>query len=329
MVRAVTLFFMVFLVSTVFSQGGPTCLVKLEVEISATGKVGNIENTTESTCTDSNLIEKAREAARKITFEPNIVDGKAVAASKHVEYTFTPISQPVDEKAAAVIAKAIQALGGDKYLQARSQVSRGSYTILKAGTVVSFQTFTDAIVYPDRERTDFKNGGVKTVQVNTGNTGWVYDGDQDKLRNQTERQIANFKEGLRTSIDYLLRGGWKEGELTYVGKRPSTLGKRNDVIRLKFPDGFTVEFEFADDGTPAKAIYKTKNIDGDELTEEDRYAQFVDVNGIKAPFIIDRFTNGAQTSRLNFDSVEFNKEIAASAFVMPSNPKDAKKDIKY
>src|SRR4051812_27601444 len=70
-----------------------------------------------------------------------------------------------DEKAVAVITKAIKALGGDNYIKARTQVSRGSYTILKQGTVVSFQTFTDAIVYPDRERTDFKDNGVKTVQV--------------------------------------------------------------------------------------------------------------------------------------------------------------------
>jgi outer membrane lipoprotein-sorting protein len=64
------------------------------------------------------------------------------------------------------------------------------------------------------------------------------------------------------------------------------------------------------------------------VTEEDRYAQFVDVNGIKAPFIIDRYTNGKQNSRINYETIEFNKSVPDSVFAKPSSPKDVKKDIK-
>jgi hypothetical protein len=128
----------------------------------------------------------------------------------------------------------------------------------------------------------------------------------------------------------LLRGYWKgEAEVSYVGKRAATLGKRNEVIKLVYKDGFTVEFEFsADDGTPQKAIYTRKNIDGEEIKEEDRYAQFIDVNGVKAPFIIDRHTDGKPSSRINFESVEFNRNISDSIFAKPANVKEAKKDIK-
>ena len=51
-----------------------------------------------------------------------------------------------------------------------------------------------------------------------------------------------------------MRGGWRgEAELTYVGRRPSTIGKRNDVLRLTYKDGLAVEFEFADDTGDALA----------------------------------------------------------------------------
>jgi hypothetical protein len=113
-----------------------------------------------------------------------------------------------------------------------------------------------------------------------------------------------------------------------VGRRPASLGKRNDVIKLTYADGFAVEFEFADDGTPVRSIYKRTNADNVEITEEDRYAQFIDVGGVKAPFIIDRFTNGAQTSRINYDSIEFNKTIPDSIFAKPTNVKELKKDLK-
>ena len=87
------------------------------------------------------------------------------------------------------------------------------------------------------------------------------------MRDQTEIQVANFKRGIRTSLDNLLRGGWRgDADLTYVGRRPASLGKRNDVVKLKYEDGLAVEFEFADDGTPQKAIYKTTNADGEEVT---------------------------------------------------------------
>ncbi|MEZ5424207.1 MAG: hypothetical protein R2682_14090 [Pyrinomonadaceae bacterium] len=40
------------------------------------------------------------------------------------------------------------------------------------------------------------------------------------LQDQSEQQIAAFKQGLRVSLDNLLRGYWKgEAELSYVGRR--------------------------------------------------------------------------------------------------------------
>jgi hypothetical protein len=237
----------------------------------------------------------------------------------------------IDDKAAEVIRKAVQNLGGDKYLGVKSQIGRGKFSLFKDNALVSFQNFVDVIVFPEKERTEFKGGGGRSVQVNNGNSGWIYDGETEKVKDQEEGQIKNFKQGIRTSLDNLLRGYWKgEAEISYVGKRAATLGKRNDVIKLTYNDGFAVEFEFAaDDGTPVKAIYKRTNVDGEEVKEEDRYAQFVDVAGVRTPFIIDRFTNGIPTSRINYESVEFNKQILDSVFTKPSSAKDAKRDVKF
>lgn len=191
------------------------------------------------------------------------------------------------------------------------------------------QTFVDVIVYPDKERTEFKGGGTKFVQTNSGSNGWVYDGDQELIKIQNETQVENFQRGMRVSLDTLLRGAWRgKGEISYVGKRPSTLGKRNEVVRLKYEDGLTIEFEFADDGTPMKASYKRTNSEGEEVTEEDRYAQWVDLSGIRTPLIIDRFTNGKPTSRINYESVEYNVRVPDSIFDKPANPKELKKDLK-
>lgn len=233
-------------------------------------------------------------------------------------------------KAAAIVTKAVQLLGGERYLKIRSQVGKGKFSMIREGVVSSFQTFLDIIIFPDKERTEFKGGGSRYVQVNTGETGWIFDGDQEVVKVQDEAQVANFKQGIRTSLDNLLRGYWKgDAELAYVGRRPATLGKRNEVVKLTYKDGFVVEFEFADDGMPQKALYKRPGPDGVDVKEEDRYAQFIDVGGVRSPFIIDRFSGGQQSSRINYESIEHNRSIPDSIFAKPANAKEAKKEVKY
>ena len=112
---------------------------------------------------------------------------------------------------------------------------------------------------------------------------------------------------MRTTFENLLRGWWKEegGKITYAGRREAGLAKRNETVRLTYPDGFWIEFEFgARDGMPAKIIYKRMRRDPDsgdqvETTEEEHFMRFVEVNGIQAPWIIDRFVNGKQSARIS------------------------------
>lgn len=233
-----------------------------------------------------------------------------------------------EPRAAEILQKAIARLGGERYLKVRTQIARGRFTIFSGGVVASFQSFHDVFVFPDRERTEFKSGKVRYVQVNTGDTGWVYDGEQERIKDQTAEQIAAFRRSIRVSLDNLLRRGWAgQARLEYAGRRPASLGRRNDVLRLVYADGFTVEFEFDDTGLPQKAIYSRKNGE-EEIREEDRYAQWVDLGGIKAPFIIDRFTGDLQSSRINYESVEFDKSVLDSVFSKPASLKDLKKTLR-
>jgi hypothetical protein len=243
-------------------------------------------------------------------------------------FVFSDAAQ-TNPDAQVIVARAVQVMGGERYLQVKTQIGRGRFSSVRENSVVSSQMFIDIIDFPDKERTEFRTGSSKTIQTNSGKTGWIFDSDAESLRDQNADQVENFRRGIRVSLDNLLRGYWRgDAELSYVGRRPATLGKRNDVIKLTYKDGFIIEFEFADDGTPAKAIYKRKAVDGSDVTEEDRYAQFIDVGGVKTPFIIDRYTNGAQNSRINYESVEFNKPIPDTIFSKPSDIKSLKKDLK-
>lgn len=238
-----------------------------------------------------------------------------------------------DAKAEMVLNKAVERLGGKKYLEIKTIYSRGLFTAFREGQSGIPSSFVDVIVFGNefKERTDFKQGGVKNIQTNVGDKGWIFDGANQTLKDQSNEDVENFKQSLRTSLDYLLRGLWRnQGTISYIGKREASLGKRNEVIKLTFKDDFSIEFEFsATDYLPMKSIYKRLNADNEEVKEEDRYAQFVEIQGIYAPFIIDHFRNNVQTSRINYNSLEFNKIIPDSIFTKPTNVKEAKKDLKF
>ncbi len=317
--------------------------VKLKIEFLSDGKIGDIQPVSSP---HPLLTQRAVEAAKRIKFSPEIQDGVAVTIDKMVEYEYSwnggwkrqqsgirPANTLGDqaEKAEAILKRAVEKLGGEKYLQIKTIYGKGAFSQFKDGAAIGYSNFTDIIVFPDKERTEFKQGGYKTVQTNYGDSGWIYGEDTRSVNPQTKTQVDDFKRTLKVSLDYLLRGAWRaEGaKLSYLGRREASLGRRNDAIRLSYSEDFWVEFEFAAaDGLPAKAVYERKNSEGEIYKEEDRYAQFIDVQGVMAPFIIDHFRNGKQTSRINYNTVEYNKNIPMSVFDKPADIKEAKKDLK-
>ncbi len=130
-----------------------------------------------------------------------------------------------DEKAEQVVARAVAALGGDAYLGVRSTVGRGIFTRLAKGLAEPPSSFVDYMVYPDHERTEFRGGGNRVIQTNTGKTGWLFDAAARSLKDQPPADIESFQMSLRTSLDNLLRGWWRKdgATLTYVGRREAGL----------------------------------------------------------------------------------------------------------
>ena len=236
------------------------------------------------------------------------------------------------DKAEQIVQRAIQAVGGDRYLAVKTVTGRGFFTDYKDGVSGIPVRFVDYISFPDRERTEFTGGGARVVQTNFAEQGWIFDGAAKTLKDQTAEQVEDFKFGLRTGFENLLRSWWRKqgATLSYVGRREAGLARRNETVRLAYPDGFWIEYEFsAGDGLPAKALYerKQKKPDSDEseaVPEEDRLLRFIDFDGVITPFVIDHFRAGIQTSRINYESVEYNKPLADSLFAKPVSIKAIK-----
>jgi len=242
----------------------------------------------------------------------------------------TPAS--IDDKSQQIIDHAIEALGGANYLNVQTVTAKGFYTTFRDGMSQLPARFLDYIAYPDRERTEFTGAGIRTIQTNVGETGWMFDGAVKKISEQTPAQVEDFKRTMKTGLENLLRGWWKKegGKITYAGRREAGLAKRNETIRLTYPDGFWIEYEFgAKDFLPAKIIYKRSRKDPDtgdmvEMTEEDQLLRFIAIEGVTAPWVVDHFVNGKQTSRVNYEQVQYNQRFPDTLFAKPDNVKSIK-----
>jgi hypothetical protein len=233
-----------------------------------------------------------------------------------------------DDKAEQILKRAIEALGGANYLNVRTVVSRGRLTPFQDGASGLPTAFLDYIAYPNRERTEYRSQGGRVIQVNDGDGGWVFDGASRTIKDMAREQVEDYaRYTLKTSVENLLRGGWRKdgAKLTYVGRREAGIARRNEVVRLTYADGMSVEFEFgAKDGLPAKVLYLRKNVEGVEAPEEDRLAQHIAVGGVVAPFVIDHYRAGLQAYRINYESIEFNVPVAEALFTRPANAKAVK-----
>src|SRR5712692_10544857 len=244
----------------------------------------------------------------------------------------TTNTPPPDDKAEKIVQRAIQAVGGDRYLAVKTVTGRGFFTDYKDGVSGIPVRFVDYISFPNHERTEFSGGGMRIVQTNFAENGWIFDGAAKTLKDQTAEQLEDFKFGLRTGFENLLHGWWRKqgATLGYVGRREAGVGRRNETVRLTYADGFWIEYEFsAIEGLPAKALYQRKHKKPDseefeDIAEEDRPLKPLTVDGVVTPFVIDHFRGGIQTVRINYEKVDYDQPLADSLFAKPANLKAIK-----
>jgi hypothetical protein len=247
-----------------------------------------------------------------------------LAASFLPPLFFLPIALQDDgqQRARAVLEAATQAMGGEKFLNARTVIGKGMYTRFdEKGELNFLASFIDSIAYPDKERTEFGHGKKRFIQTNVGATGWIYDAPQKAIRDQTEEQVEDFKRGLRRNLDSILRRWRNPGvQLRYVGEKEIGFRQRGQGVEITFPldgEGKEVVTIYVDPQThyPVKLAYDN---------EEDRFFLFREFDGIIMPLRIDHYEDGVLRARISYNSAQFNQPIDPQLFEKPSHPDKVK-----
>ena len=243
---------------------------------------------------------------------------------------FQVLSQTEDEndpaKAAAILRDCIKARGGDAYLNIQNVIGRGVFTPYDKGVSTRPEPFIDYVIYPDKERTEFSKGDRKYIQTNINSAGWVYDAQKKTISDQKEDQIKRWQQGNRYDIDFVLRQGWQEKGVTlkFLGRREAWRDTFTDIVQLDYADGGTVKIHINPrTNLPVMTEYKGVPEEG-PAEEQIKFFQWVDLNGVKFPFIIDSFRAGKQTIRVNYETLEYNAKIQEKLFQKPPSVKEVK-----
>jgi hypothetical protein len=241
--------------------------------------------------------------------------------------SFAPIVRGQDEeKIQRLFQDAIQAMGGDKYLNVTDMISEGqTFAFDRDGASSIPVKFTDYTKLPDKSRYELgnkkKERDITVFNLET-NEGWILEG-QKETREATKEEMSGFKNTVKHAIDNIFRFRYKnpDNKLFYLGpgeEREMTL----EIVKLLDPENDEVVIYFDRiSKLPAKIEYYDLSNRGVRLRIVDEFSQWHMKQGINTPLRMDGYVNGRRSSQTFILKITYNNNLEDSFFSKPVRPK--------
>ncbi len=231
-----------------------------------------------------------------------------------------------DEKIRKLFEDAIQAMGGEKYLNVKDIVSEGNlFYFNRAGDSSGLIKFNDWTKLPDRDRNEIGNRKKErdVIVFNLEkNEAWILEG-QKPTRDATPEELKDFRNSVKHSIDNIFRTRWKDpaNKLFYLGPGEGA-DVRFETVKLLDPENDEVLIYF-DRSTrlPVKIEYRTMDKRGINLRVVDEFSQWHTIDGVNTPMRIDTTRNGFRFSQVFATKITYNNNLSDSFFSKPEPPK--------
>jgi hypothetical protein len=226
-----------------------------------------------------------------------------------------PVDQENANKARALIAQAIQALGGDAYLNIQDISQEGrTYSLHHGeaeGTGVVFWRFYR---YPDKDRVELTKKR-DVIYLYRGNEGFEI---TDKgTRTEDPVILKDYLRRRQYALDFVLRDWLKEPgiALFYEG---STIAAQKDAQQVTIMnarnEGVTLYFD-STTHLPVKKSFSWRDpTDKERNVEDEVYDAYRPVQGIMTPFSVTRIYNGEMSNQRFLHTVSYNTGLSDSLF---------------
>ncbi len=247
---------------------------------------------------------------------------------------------PEDEnspKARALIAKAVEALGGQAYLTYRNRSEEGRlYTFFRGESNSVGAPFVNHGKYPDKERLEIIKRGTYLVPIplvgiigvshqvkNKDDLVIIHNGDKGYeitykgTAAEAPADTANYLRRRRHSVDAILRKWINEpgAAFFYHGAAVAENKPAEQIEIVNAQNDSVTLFLDQDTHLPIKTSYSWRDpTDKYRNVEEQVYDGYKLVQGIMTPHSITRFLNGEMSHQRFLKTVVYNQEVSDSIF---------------
>ena len=222
-------------------------------------------------------------------------------------------------KAKEILGQAIQAMGGNAYLNIHDVTCEGRLSQFgHSGELNGFEKFVDYSIPPFKDRTE-NLPKRNIISVMDGDKGWVL--DRGGVSDASGADVAHFQEDTKKDLDYILRSRIKEPQmiLRYAGPDIVDL-KEAEWVELVDSDNRTIKIAFSQSThLPIRKIVDTRDANTRTKTGEiEYYSNYHPIGGVETPFQITRERNGIKIYQVFFDKCEYNTNLSDSLFTKQS-----------
>jgi hypothetical protein len=239
-----------------------------------------------------------------------------------------PMDQENARQARALLNQAIQALGGQTYLNLRDMQQSGRtfgfYHGRPSGTGAVFWRFVE---YPDKERLELtKERDVAYLYVGGKGYEVTFKGSHAVEKKDLEDYLRRRRFSLESMLKVWLNdpgvalfydGTALAGNL--ASQQVTLINSKDEAVKLLFD---------IDTHLPLKKSYSWRDpVDKQRNTEEEIYDNYKPVQGIMTPYNFTRYYNGDMQSQRFVNSVQFNQGLDPAMFD-PNSGYDPNKPVK-
>jgi len=241
----------------------------------------------------------------------------AVAGSQETAPASGTLSadQENSRKAKALLDQAIEALGGQAYLNIQDISQEGRTYSFHHGQPNSLGIlFWRFYKFPDKDRTELTKQR-DVVYILNGDKG--YEITFKGTAQQDPKEIADALRRRHYSLDGVLRQWLHEPGIALFYEGP-TVAEQKPVDQVSIMnaknEGVTLYLN-SDDHLPVKKTYSWRDpTDKQRNVEEEVYDNYRPVQGIMTPHTVTRFYNGDMSGQRFLTSVTYNQGLSDSKF---------------
>ena len=241
-------------------------------------------------------------------------------------------------KAKEILQQAIQALGGEAYLNVHDLTCTGRLSQFgHSGELNGFEHFVDYTIPVPPMKDRLENLPKRNIiEVKNGDKGW--DLDRGGVTEARTSDLMQYQEDLKKDIDNILRHRIHEKDMIFRYAGPDVVDlKEADWVELVDSDNRTIRIAISKSShLPIRKVVDTRDANTRMRAEEiEYYSNYHPFSGIETPFQITRERNGIKIYQVFFDKCDYNTNIPESVFTKESlderwnkigkKPKDKKK----